>query len=250
MTDDSPAQTNRAAFSDRIAIQARFSESSEQGLEYRSISRLAMFSLLLGLVCPLALVHPLAWAIPCITIPISWAALRRISHPQAMLTGKTAAVLGMLIAVLFLAWAPVRHIIHIQLYTNQAKQFSDTWLELVRENHIQEAHRWMLPFHRRMSEMTTQQFYETNVDLQEDLKSEFTEEPANLLASQSNSSIRFLGVEAMQKIPSTGGTTFLLKYVLERLEDDLEDVEFIVRVRQETEDGVKHWQIADIYKPI
>ena len=223
---------------------------ANQEIEYRSVSRLAVLAFVLGLLCPLALVHPLAWAIPFCAVPVAWQAIRTIAKPDSMLSGTTVAIVGLLMAVLFSVWAPAKHLTQTHFKETHAREFADTWLNLVRDNHLQEAHRWMLPSYRRMPEMTTQQFYETNVELQEDLKSEFTKEPGNLIASQPNSSFRFLGVELMQKVPSTQGTVFVLKYVLERDEGDLEDVVFHVRISQAVEKNVKHWQIMEIFKPV
>lgn len=237
---------SKPAFSD----QRRFSDISTDAVEdYRTVSRTAVFALVLGLLSPLALVHPLSWAIPWAGMLVAWQALHRIAQPNSMISGRTIALIGLFLTVLFGAWAPARHLTERKLLTGQAQQFAETWLDLVRDGSLQEAHRWMLPPYQREPGLPTQQFYEQNVHLQEDLETEFTSEPANLIAAQPGSTVRFLGVESIEG--DARDQRIVLQYVLRRDNgqgSDQANVHFFARVRRVEVDGRPHWQLSRVYQ--
>jgi hypothetical protein len=118
---------------------------------YRPMSLLAFLTLALGLVSGIALAHPIAWFAPAITLVIGVYSLRRISEPRANLAGRRLAMLGILLAVLFGAWAPSRYYTRQRHFFEAARQFADSWLALVREGKLQEAHQLTLMHHRRQA---------------------------------------------------------------------------------------------------
>ena len=259
----SKTNPTKPAFSD----QPRFTDvTTAEAEDYRTISRTAVCALVLGLLSPLALVHPLWCSIPWAGMLVAWQALRRINQPNSMVSGRTVALIGLLLTVLFGSWAPARHLTERKLLARQAQQFAQTWLDLVRNGHLQEAHRWMLPPYQREPGMPTQLFYEQNVHLEEDLETEFTSEPANLIAAQPDSTLGFLGVDRIEG--DARDQVIVLKYVLQRdnnghghLDDpnhihkhDQEHghghttVHFFVRVRRVEADGQRHWQLSRIYQ--
>ncbi len=239
--ESKPAFSNHG-FSDSIAEQER---------QYRSVSRLAIVAFLLCLATPLALIHPAAWAIPFATIPVAWQAIRQIAKPHSLLTGRTVACFALFVAVVFATWAPSHYLIQRRFLSQQARQFADTWVSLVCGNHLQEAYRWMLPYDERMDGMPTQEFYEEYVMLQDGLKSTFTKEPASLLSGQPDSSVKFLSVDSIHKVPSARERLVVLTYVLERSDaEDVKGIQFLIQVREAIdEDGARHWQVDEIFKP-
>lgn len=233
MANETPVFSEQHSFTDVSAEHA-----------YRGVSRLALTALLLGLISPVALTHPLSWTIPCLGAIVAWRAIRLVSHSNSTVSGSTIAILGLCLSVLFGCWAVVKHTVERNVLESQAREFGETWLNLVREGHLQEAHRWMLPHHARQSGMPTQQFYEENVRLLEDLESEFTSEPANLVASQPDSTIRFQGLDTLHG--NQKEQTILLIFELES--DGRESVPFVTRVRRLEEGEAVHWQLVDLYE--
>ena len=230
------------AFSDRHNL----TDVATNQTEYRSVSRLAVCAFLLGLASPLALVHPLTWTIPWIGVLVALQAIRQISRPNSLVSGRPIALVGLVLSVLLSGWAPAKYFVERSLLTRQARQFADTWFHLVRDGTLQEAHRWMLPHYQRDPEFATQEFYEENVYLQEDLEDEFTSEPANRIAGQSDSTVRFLSLESIDGERHDQG--IVLKYLLKSDSTDHEDVEFFVRIRREIADDVIHWQLSQVYQ--
>jgi hypothetical protein len=239
--DSSTTPAPRPAFSDRRGVDV----PSDQEQDYRGVSRTAVVAFLVGLVSPLALVHPLSWAIPWIGVPVAWQALRRIAAPNSVVSGRPIALIGLFLTVLFGAWAPTKYLVERNLVVRQSQQFADTWLRLVRGGHLQEAHRWMLAPYQRDAPLPTREFYEQNVHLQEDLETEFTSEPANWIASQPESTTRFVSAESV-----TGNEqdqTIVLRYILQSNRSDRDDVEFFVRVQKSISGGETHWQLSSVY---
>ena len=101
---------------------------ADQTTEYRSLSVLAVISLVIGLASPLCFGAPLLMIIPVIGIGVSILALRQIDASDGALAGRWAAVLGLVLSVVFLA-APAARAYGIRmLRTSQAKNFAQQWL--------------------------------------------------------------------------------------------------------------------------
>src|SRR5262245_45308902 len=67
--------------------------------DYRTLSVLALVSLVIGLASPLAFAAPLALAIPIIGIAVALVALHRISRSEGLLAGRWAAITGLALSV-------------------------------------------------------------------------------------------------------------------------------------------------------
>ena len=101
---------------------------ADQTTEYRSLSVLAVISLIIGLASPLCFGAPLLMIIPVIGIGVSILALRQIDASDGALAGRWAAVLGLVLSVVFLS-APAARAYGIRmLRTSQAKNFAHQWL--------------------------------------------------------------------------------------------------------------------------
>lgn len=103
----------------------------EQVAEYRSVSALAIISLLFGLASPLCLVWPLLLVIPLVGAALSLVALLRIAASDGVLAGRWAAVAGLALCVGFGAAAITRERVTRLLRTRQAAAFAHDWIAMV-----------------------------------------------------------------------------------------------------------------------
>ncbi len=86
--------------------RVRLSEPTDAQLaQYRSVSRWAVAGLLLGALGPLALVDPLFWSAPILSIIVCLWALWQIKQNAPAMIGRKAALIGLWLAVLSLSAA-------------------------------------------------------------------------------------------------------------------------------------------------
>ena len=247
MCEQRPAPSERPAFSNRPGL----SESGEGQYEgYRSVSRLAVSAFILGLLAPLSLIHPLLFAVPWIGLIVSWRALHNIAQPNSSASGYGLAISGLILALVFGSWAPAKFTVEHVVLSRQARQFSERWIDLVRNGKLQDAHRWMLaPIQRPDPSMPTQLFYEENVELQEDLEEEFTNEPGNLIASNGkDGTLYYMGVDHITGKTTDREMTLIFELTFEN--SDRPAIRFLTSVRRVIEDGVARWQMKRVYEPM
>src|SRR5688572_8269686 len=80
-------------------VPAIHAEDLDQVANYRSMSGLAIVSLLLGLLAPVCFAAPVFLAIPLFGTALSLFALRRIAASEGALAGKWAATAGLALCV-------------------------------------------------------------------------------------------------------------------------------------------------------
>lgn len=118
---------------------------SEELVDYQPFSRLAIVSLLLGILSATALIQPLLWAVPAVAAALSLVAMRRIALSEVRLPGRGLAVAGLGLALLFGSWAPAWYLSRYYVLVRQARERSETWLELIRQGRLYEAHQLAIP---------------------------------------------------------------------------------------------------------
>ncbi len=106
---------------------------------YVAISRAAVGALLLGFASPLILTSPLLLVVPLAGIVTAAVALRSIAASQGQLRGQWLATIGLCLATLFLGWGVTRQLSRQAILVEEAEQFANAWLELVRQGKLQEA---------------------------------------------------------------------------------------------------------------
>ena len=109
-SDNSRFRDNRTVFplGGMSILSEREIRSVEDGSpEYRQINGLAILGVLLGGASILALSHPAFWGIPLIAAGLNWRALRQIHSQPEALKGRTAALLGMALSLIFGLTAPL-----------------------------------------------------------------------------------------------------------------------------------------------
>ncbi len=138
-----------------------FSADAEaEGERFRSFSRMAGLSIALGLLSSLVLVHPLFLFVPIIATVLAIVALKQIALRPGELTGRPVALCGLILAMFFAGLGPTRAYMAHKLLLDDARRFSDRWVELVREGKLYEAYELHLrPPERQLPGSDFQQYY-------------------------------------------------------------------------------------------
>jgi len=111
--------------------QAFHSGDLEQVAEYRTMSSLAIVSLIFGLLSPLCFVMPLLLAIPLFGAAVSIVALRQIAASEGALAGRWAAATGLALCVASAAAAVTDSQATRYLRSQQAEKFGREWIGLL-----------------------------------------------------------------------------------------------------------------------
>jgi hypothetical protein len=115
------------------------SDEPEQIGDYRTFSALAIISLIFGIISPVALAGPFLLAIPLFGIGIALLALRRIAVSGGVLTGSSAAMIGLVLCVASL-FAPFSRDLTFRLIRlNEAQAFGRNWIALVVSGRLEQA---------------------------------------------------------------------------------------------------------------
>jgi hypothetical protein len=101
--------------------------------EYRAISGLAVVGVIVGLLAPLALMHPLLGFLPATGIVVSALALKRILQASPALIGRKAALLRLGLSLLFGAMAGADWFTYRLLVDWEARKFAHHWYEFLRQ---------------------------------------------------------------------------------------------------------------------
>jgi hypothetical protein len=99
--------------------------------EYRTVSGLAIFSLVIGIAAPLCLAWPLLFVIPLIGVAVSIIAIRRIDSSEGALTGRWAAVTALMLCVFSGTAAVTRNLAIRYVRTGQAEELGREWIGLL-----------------------------------------------------------------------------------------------------------------------
>lgn len=124
----------------------RFSEPGDAEIaQYRAVSRLAVVGLVCGLLSPLAMMAVPFWAVPALAMGLSALALWRIARPALALTGRKAAMVGLVLGLVFAVAAPTDWLVYRRHMRKEARQFADLWFDYLRHGQPQKAHQLTLP---------------------------------------------------------------------------------------------------------
>ncbi len=116
-------------------------DDPEQTTEYSTLSVLAIISLVIGVVAPLAIVSPLLLAIPLFGIAVALLALRRIAVSEGTLAGRWAAIVGLALCIAS-AVGPFSHsFAQRTIRSNQAAEFGRSWIAMVTSGDSKQAFR-------------------------------------------------------------------------------------------------------------
>ena len=105
--------------------------ADEFGAEYRSLSTMAVVALLLGLASTAVFAAPVLLILPVVALMVSVVALRAIAAKPDVLTGRTLAVIGLLLATVSLAGSLTRDSLYARWMSHQARPAAEAWIDLV-----------------------------------------------------------------------------------------------------------------------
>jgi hypothetical protein len=124
-----------------LSEPAFHADDGEQVAGYRTLSALAIVSLIFGLASILCLASRLFLVLPLVGIAISLVALRRITAHDGVLGGRGAAITGLVLCVVFGVATISRDAVTRHLRTAQAEEFGREWLNLLIRGEVQPAFR-------------------------------------------------------------------------------------------------------------
>jgi hypothetical protein len=185
---------------------------SEQLLQYRSISSLAVVALLFGLASPLALVNPLLLAVPLAAVILALFALRQIAANEEVLSGRNLALVAVFLGVTFLFFTPVRLATRYEILKGHARELAEAFLDLLQKGQLYEAHQLaQLKYVTPGPDSPPEEYAQADKMTVEDFaKFKETKSIQNIEAVKSNFTYRF---EAVEPTPARdGGEFFVLRY--------------------------------------
>jgi hypothetical protein len=109
--------------------------------EYRTLSVLAVVSLVIGLASPLCFAAPLARTIPLVGMAIALVALRQIAVSGGTLAGRWAAMTGLALSTASLLAVLSYGQVMRYLYVQQADEFGRNWLATLQSGDTRRAFR-------------------------------------------------------------------------------------------------------------
>lgn len=103
----------------------------EEEAAYRTVSVLAIVSLVLGFAAPLCLVAPLLFAIPLLGIILALAAIARVASSDGAMIGRGAALIGLALCVASVCGAFARTAVADRMLSQQAREVALQWVALL-----------------------------------------------------------------------------------------------------------------------
>ncbi len=114
-------------------------DDPEQTTDYRTLSVLAIISLVIGLIAPIAIAAPFLLVVPFFGIAVSLLALRRIAVSGGVLAGRWAATAGLVLSVAS-AVLPISHDLILRaIRVHQAEAFGQSWVAMVTSGNLEQA---------------------------------------------------------------------------------------------------------------
>jgi hypothetical protein len=109
--------------------------------EYQSLSPLAAIALLLGLISPAALIHPMLMIVPLAAAGAALLALGKIRASGGVLTGARVAQWGLALGIVFGAASIVRTPVRDALIHRQTTAVAQDWLTAIAKGRIDDSFR-------------------------------------------------------------------------------------------------------------
>jgi len=197
--------------------------SHEQGLvQYRSISKLSLLALGLGLASALVLVNPLLAPIPLFAAVIALLSLRGIRASGGQVVGRVPAIAGLCLAMLFLGWGI-------------SARFSRAWTLESR-----------LPAHGRMgSAALRKEFYEKNPQALADMTALFARpELRDFIALGKDAKVRFDSFDGNER--TTHVDRLFLRYTFSDAQGSVAPRALKITVKRQQDEDHVDWQIESI----
>lgn len=118
--------------------------------EYRAVSAGAVFGFVLSLISAVAFIHPVLWCMPVVAATTNLVALARINSQAPRLVGRTLALLGLSLSLMFGAAAPTKYMASNFRTRYESSYAVQAWLDAVRQHRLEAAVEWMIEPERRL----------------------------------------------------------------------------------------------------
>jgi len=116
---------------------------------YRPLSVMAVVALLFGLLSFTALLTPMLWAVAFLGIIVSIAAWIQIHRFDPPLTGRTAALIGLILCLFSSAAAPSQWYVHRVLLVQEAQRVAQLFFDFLKQDQPHKAHQLSLAARQR-----------------------------------------------------------------------------------------------------
>ena len=155
--------------------QPRISDRRDAEMaQYRSLCATAVLGLILGLLSPLAIVSKPLLVVPLAGVAVSGLALWRIARNVTELTGRKAALLGLVLSCFFAASVGSQRLYYNRLICREAEQFASIWFGLLADDQPYDACQLFLKRDdRRQSQKSLGGFYRNHPELKEEIDSKY-----------------------------------------------------------------------------
>lgn len=232
------------------------SVEAENVVRYRTVSRIAVVSLLLGILSAAAIVSRLMWCVPIAGVTLAIVALRTISRNESLVLGRGAAQVGLALSLLFLASATTGHLVRQRTLSRQAMPHMSKWIEMVRDGRLREAHQLHLPQEERQQlGSNLQNYYEADRRAREDMDVFFDRSPLDkIIELGRQGELRFVADEDVAPVHESGedADVIVQRYAIDyELDGEPQTLSFVVAIDRvyNAYDGQARWRIRDISDP-
>jgi len=232
--------------------------SVEEGnvVHYRTVSRIAVAALVLGLLSAAALVSKLMWCVPIVGVTLAVIALRTIAKDQNVVLGRGAAQVGLVLGLLFFASATTNHFVRQRSLFRQARPHTSRWIEMVREGRLREAHQLTKRQESRQPlGANLQGYYEATRDAREDMEG-FFDAPllAKIVELGREGQLRFDADEEVSTGRERGGNSDLIvqRFAIDhQIDGKPQSLSFVVSINRayDSDDGEARWRIIGVADP-
>jgi len=139
--------------------------------EYRTLSGMAVTGLVFGVLSVLGALTPWLWFLAWIGVVLSALGLRRIAQRAPALTGRWAAVAGLVLSVFLASAAPAEWYTYREMLRGQARQFAGQWFQCLRGDEPQKAYQLTRhPAYRKPLDGRLWSYYGEGTELRDELQ--------------------------------------------------------------------------------
>ena len=224
--------------------------------EYPRVNRAAVMALLLGLVSAGALANPLLWFLPLAGIVLAIIALRLIARSDEAVLGRRAALIGLVLSLVFITWAASQHFVRQELLYRQAREHAEYWLGLVLEGRLHEAHQLTLAKdHRQSPNANLNEMYLDKSDLLESFEAFCDQSPmSKVIELGSKGRMRFVSREGIESDKPIGSIVDIVtqQFAIDSAEGDTsQTIPLAIGIAKSRlrRTGEAHWVIKGITDP-
>jgi hypothetical protein len=224
--------------------------------QYPSISVPAVLTLLLGVASAGALIGPLWWCVPFAGAALAVWALRSIAGSERVLLGRRAAVIGLVLSLLFVAWGMTRFYSRQHVLRDQARQHAEQWLQLVQQGRLHEAHQLHLAQEERQApDVDLVKYYRDTREPRRDFRSFFDLPPLREIVDQgTQGQLRFEGDKEILTEAATGTKkdSITLRYTLDYQQDQRpKSLPFLITLTRTRNHGEAdaRWEVRSVSPP-